>query len=63
MQKLSNILLALGLFLIAYAGFSSLYGERGVAFKVFRSSDFMSLGIIVLLLSIIASIKELSKKV
>jgi len=62
MQKLSNILLTLGFLSMAYAGFSSVYGQRGVALKSFPSTVFLSLGNFLILISILAAVKELSKK-
>ncbi|HOX55214.1 MAG: hypothetical protein PHI86_01975 [Candidatus Omnitrophica bacterium] len=62
MQKLSNMLLTLGFLAIAYAGFSSVYGQRGIALKTFPSTVFLALGNFFILISIVAAVKELSNK-
>ncbi|MBM3248188.1 MAG: hypothetical protein FJZ10_02040 [Candidatus Omnitrophica bacterium] len=62
MQKLSNILFVVGLLVVAYACFSAVYGQQGVAFKTFRSSTVILLGYFIILLSIFSAVKELNKK-
>jgi hypothetical protein len=62
MKKIGNLLLTLGLFFLAYAVFSRFYGQPGVAFKTVRSSSLISVGNAFLLLSLIATVREICKK-
>ena len=63
MKNLSNILLGLGLVLVAYAIFSNFFGEAGVAFNgLIRSRTLLTGGSTCLLLSLIMSVRELCKK-
>ncbi|MBM3251481.1 MAG: hypothetical protein FJZ11_01690 [Candidatus Omnitrophica bacterium] len=63
MKNLSNLLLLAGLVIIAYAIFSKFYGQPSVACKgLMTSKSLLILGNTSLLLSLIASVKDLCKK-
>jgi len=63
MKIISNLLLALGLLLVAYAVFSNFYGADGVALNgLIRSRTLLTGGSTCLLLSLIATVRDLCKK-
>lgn len=62
MKKVSNLILALGLFFLAYAVFSNYYGEQGVALRCIRSRALFAGGNSLLLLSLITATKDFCKK-